>query len=343
MNRRKQSIPSNTLSIRATAVVAAMFPWVGAVYAGDLNPPAGPVAQTHKTLTEVEPRKAIKMANTPGDADSVFKITQPGSYYLTGDVTGVAGKHGIEVDPTIFTAVTIDLNGFVLQGVAGSLDGITGFGTVNVRNGTVEEWDGAGIFVLQGRVEDIRARLNGMSGIHVSLGSTISRCESTGNAGDGLFAGDTTQVSQCISKNNDGWGLHVDGACTVRDCIFYANELGGLDTGLSIVRDSLFFSNVGPAISDRGFSTIAENQVNSGSTGILALATRSRIEKNVVTDCVKGIDVNGTGNIIIGNTCTECTTHYEFPLGILNTVGEILSFPSGGVVTSHNPWANFEY
>jgi len=60
------------------------------VNAGDLNPPPGPVASTMKTLSEVEPRIAVNSINTPGDADSLFKITQPGSYYLTGNITGVA-------------------------------------------------------------------------------------------------------------------------------------------------------------------------------------------------------------------------------------------------------------
>jgi hypothetical protein len=65
--------------------------------AGPLSPPGGPVASTYKTLSEVEPRTAVSLANTPGDADSLFKITQPGSYYLTGNIVGVAGKHGVEI------------------------------------------------------------------------------------------------------------------------------------------------------------------------------------------------------------------------------------------------------
>ena len=55
-----------------------------------------------------EPRIAINTASTPGDADSVFRITQPGSYYLTGNTSGVAAKHGIEIDAS---DVTLDLMG----------------------------------------------------------------------------------------------------------------------------------------------------------------------------------------------------------------------------------------
>jgi len=84
---------------RRAAIAMAMIVALGSVVsmAGDLNPPAGPIVPTMKPLDQVEPRVVISTANTPGDADSLFRITQPGSYYLTGNVAGVAGKSGIEV------------------------------------------------------------------------------------------------------------------------------------------------------------------------------------------------------------------------------------------------------
>ncbi|HYD01267.1 MAG TPA: hypothetical protein VEB22_08580, partial [Phycisphaerales bacterium] len=93
----------------------------GAASAGPLNPPTGAIVSSGKTLAEVEPRMAVNAANTPGDADSLFRITQPGSYYLTANVAGVPAKHGIEI---AVGGVTLDLNGFELTGVAGSLDGV---------------------------------------------------------------------------------------------------------------------------------------------------------------------------------------------------------------------------
>src|SRR5438034_11001068 len=88
--------------------------WLG--FAGSLTPPAGPITGTMKSITEVEPRIAINATNTPGDTNSLFKITQPGSYYLTGNIAGVASKHGIEI---VASGVTLDLNGFDLVGVTG--------------------------------------------------------------------------------------------------------------------------------------------------------------------------------------------------------------------------------
>src|SRR5438105_3055049 len=118
MLSRNRNFSGVTLPVCAAILVGGAW-WVSA---GDLNPPAGPVAPTHKTLTEVEPRIAINATNTPGDANSLFKITQPGSYYLTGNITGVAAKNGIAIAAS---GVTLDLNGFDLLGVASSLDGVS--------------------------------------------------------------------------------------------------------------------------------------------------------------------------------------------------------------------------
>ncbi len=128
-----------------SAVVLGLAGGAVILVAGPLNPPGGAVSSTYKTLSEVEPRIAINATNTPGDADSVFKITQPGSYYLTGNVTGVNAKHGIELAAS---NVTIDLNGFALMGVAGSLDGISTTTTVlniAIQNGMVTNWGDRGI------------------------------------------------------------------------------------------------------------------------------------------------------------------------------------------------------
>src|SRR6185369_7398513 len=114
----ERSMPMSSNRRRVTfagpVLVAAIVATVVWVNAGNLNPPAGPVASTMKTLSEVEPRIPINATTTPGDADSIFRITQPGSYFLTGNITGVNGKHGIEVAAS---SVTIDMRGFDLVGV----------------------------------------------------------------------------------------------------------------------------------------------------------------------------------------------------------------------------------
>jgi hypothetical protein len=66
-----------------------------------------------KTLDEVEARIIVNASSTPGDVTNSFIIKAAGSYYLTGSITGVAGKHGISIQAN---DVTLDLNGFALIG-----------------------------------------------------------------------------------------------------------------------------------------------------------------------------------------------------------------------------------
>src|ERR1041385_1287872 len=81
--------------LASAGTVVGIAAWTAA---GPINPPAGPVASSYKTLTEVEPRVVVNATNTPGDANSVYRITASGSYYLDQNLTCVSGKHGIKID-----------------------------------------------------------------------------------------------------------------------------------------------------------------------------------------------------------------------------------------------------
>jgi len=221
-----------SLSVLALLVTGA------ALYAGPLNPPAGPVAPTLKTLTEVEPRIAINLTNTPGDNDSLFKITQPGSYYLTGNITGVVGKHGIEIAAS---GVTLDLNGFDLVGVPGmgAFDGVSvvngGVGNVTVRNGSVRNWADEGIdlsIALISRIDGVLATANLGNGIHVGNGGTVSNCTAFSNSGDGIANGSSCVVSNCAVFDNSGVGIRASiGTSSITECLVSGNAGGGISVG----------------------------------------------------------------------------------------------------------------
>ncbi len=77
----------------------ALLPLSTALAQDPLAPPAAP-APSMKTLDQVEP--LIPISSLP------FEISQPGSYYVTSNLTGIASAAGI----TIFSSdVTIDLEG----------------------------------------------------------------------------------------------------------------------------------------------------------------------------------------------------------------------------------------
>ena len=74
-----------------------------------------------------------------------FTIDERGSYFLTACMTGEAAQNGITIAAD---NVTLDLNGFSLIGVAGSLDGVHVEGAADnivIRNGLIREWDGDGV------------------------------------------------------------------------------------------------------------------------------------------------------------------------------------------------------
>ena len=75
---------------------------------GPLTPPGVPVP-TMKTLDQIDSKLEKR---TPIEA-LPFTISAPGSYYVTGNLTGVAGQHGITIDAD---NVTLDLGGFELVG-----------------------------------------------------------------------------------------------------------------------------------------------------------------------------------------------------------------------------------
>jgi hypothetical protein len=210
----------------------------GWLLAGPLDPPGGPVAPTHKTLTEVEPRIAINSTNTPGDADSLYKITQPGSYYLTGNLQGVAGKHGIEVaTPAAGPGVTIDLCGFEMVGLAGmgAFDGVTtGAGVLNVtvRNGTVRNWGDEGVEIGNGSTAADLA-VSGCSGFGIVLGqnSSAQRCRVTSNTAGGIATGGDCTVQSCSAQTNAGGGILAFNGCAVLDCTSNFNTGNGISTG----------------------------------------------------------------------------------------------------------------
>lgn len=95
--------------------------------AGNLNPPAPPTTGTMKPLSDIEPRTAIHLSDVPRT------ISQTGSYYLAENLS-YAGDVCIYVTAE---DVTIDLNGFTIDGGGACVEGIqiASVKNVEIRNG----------------------------------------------------------------------------------------------------------------------------------------------------------------------------------------------------------------
>jgi len=363
----------------AAAVVSAALLGSTALLtiAGPLSPPAGPVASTYRTLTEVEPRTPISATTTPGDGDSLFRIIQPGSYFLTGNLAGVAGRHGIEIAAS---DVAIDLMGFTLQGVPGSLDGIrtsgTGYFRITVRRGVVAGFGGAGVHLSANecRVEGVTASENGESGILAVDGSIVVDCIARDNAEWGIRVYQGGVIQRCSASGNAG-GIHSGVASTVTASGAYQNSASGFEALESVITACIAYDN-----GDHGFelynaSTITDcaarlndldgiriryycvvranactsNGSNNAGANIRAVLANSRIEANNCSGGSRGIDAD-TDNFITRNTCATVATPYFVAAGNVclavsaTTNAVAINGASGGApIGSTDPNANFSF
>ncbi|NUP89968.1 MAG: right-handed parallel beta-helix repeat-containing protein [Candidatus Sumerlaeia bacterium] len=322
-------------AVRSLAVAFAALAAAVPASDGPLNPPAAPASTPGP-----EPRFALT-----GSLPLV--ISQPGSYYLTRDRTGVAGITGITIEAD---DVTLDLNGFTLRGVPGSLSGILISGprrNVAVRNGTVRDWGNEAIIAFAStncQFEDLRLYQN---------------------AAGGLFCGASSTVRRVTARTNGVVGISTSDGCTVLECTVGSNSLGGFAIGQgSVVTDCAALTNQGPgfALGPRCVVTACSSSGNTGSgfsvsdeslvTGCSASGNSldgfevtfsdNRIDGNTATANVGlGFDISGTGNLIVRNSASGNLLG-AFNFNDPNNVHGVLV--TGIVtITAENPWANFAF
>lgn len=342
-----------------SAVVLGLAGGAVILVAGPLNPPAGAVSSTYKTLTEVEPRIAINATNTPGDATSVFKITQPGSYYLTGNITGVSAKHGIEIAAN---DVTIDLNGYALRGVTGSLDGIGATTVVQntaIVNGTINGWGDDGIDLLtttclNTRVQGVTASNNGGDGITLYANAVVRDSIAYLNGGNGISVSVEGVIEDCVAKMNTANGIVLGAVGVVSRCESRNNGSDGIQStsnGYSSIFDCTSVDNGGNGIRVyRGTLVTRNNCSFNGAGGIFVTGPDNRIESNTLSSNTRGVDVDSSGNIIVKNTCSgSSAANWDIVVGnvilVVNatTAGAFTGNSGGAAPGSADPNANFTY
>ena len=175
---------------------------------GSLTPPGAP-APTMKTLQQVEPRVPISSAP--------FTITQPGSYYLTTNLT-VSGGNAITIAAN---GVTLDLNGFTISSTANPASGtavLIGSGPrdITILNGFIRGGvtNNGGVFSGPGFWHGIYYYASGAPPQNVRVsGVSVSGCQY-----NGIYVGNSaiTTVENCVVRTVGGVGI---AASIIRGCV----------------------------------------------------------------------------------------------------------------------------
>ncbi|HEY3246652.1 MAG TPA: right-handed parallel beta-helix repeat-containing protein [Phycisphaerae bacterium] len=335
----------------AILIVGAWF-----AQAGSLNPPPGPVTSTMKALDVVEPRTTVQ--SLPGSAGALILISQPGSYYLTGDIQGLPGKHGIQIAAD---NVTLDLNGFSVLGTgSGDFDGITTDQVpfvqrrnITIINGTVRNWGRDGINGVFGSsnciYRDLRLSDNHRNGLTTVAGS-IANCVAQGNTNSGFIAYEGTSLTGCSAWGN-GQGFGCFFGATLANCAARTNGVGIFIGDGAVATNCIISGSTGTGLGMGNSAVALNNQIDSsGNHGIEMFFNPSgaRIEGNTVTRSTGvGINLTGGTNIIVLRNTARANTGGNYVTGAGNSFGPIVNVAGVGDISAtggaNHPWANFSY
>jgi hypothetical protein len=220
---------------------------------GSLTPPPGVPTPTMLTLSQVEPRTPI--SSVP------FTITQPGSYYLTANVT-LNFANAITISTN---GVTLDLNGFTISSTEASPSGAAillggGISDITILNGHIRggvtnnagvyggSGFGYGIFFFGSTPVNVRVAGVSVSGCRYYgiypgyLSVVVESCTVQTVGSEGIIAGSVfrSMAFQCGADaiyvydtasdcygNSSGNGAGVT-AATASNCYGYSSTGGGL-------------------------------------------------------------------------------------------------------------------
>lgn len=282
-----------------------------------------------KSLSQIEPRTPI--STLP------FTISVPGAYYVTDNLTGVAGQPGISIDAD---NVTLDLGGFELvgpgSGVTAGIQIINNHVNTTIRNGTVRGWLSNSVVAstatsTEMQVENLRVVNGGVVGILLGNNGTAKGCEVRACVGAGISAGlsckivECTSVGQtgasadgfrvigysivtnCVASGNGGDGFQLGPGCVVTHCVSQANAIGFNSTGgRSSLLGCTADSNNGIGFSAGSLTTVsgcsARNNADIGFSLSDAVA---------VLNCTSSFNTGNGYSLGIGATITNCTAAFN--------------------------------
>ena len=251
---------------------------------GVLTPPGAPAAGM-KTLDQMyaklDPRTAI--TNT----SSLVTITQPGSYYLTHNLS-VSSGDGIDINTN---GVTVDLNGFTIASAAASATGTgillsSGLWNISILNGFIKGGvtdNGFGVYSGSGFGNGISYAGN------QPVNTRISGVAVAGvlNYGIWLSGGYSTVVDGCTVATAGQYGIV---ASTIKSCVV-------LDCGTIGIDGDQVSDSRGDSNSNHGLlATTALNCVGNSNSGYGLYATTA-------LNCY---GISGSGGGLVSQTAQNC-------------------------------------
>ncbi len=239
-------------------------------------------------------------------------ISSPGSFYLTENVNFTPTNTSAI---TIASSnVTIDLNGFRLNGPGNSGSSGTGisaaanggFTGITIKNGIISNFRTYGIDLAAGNDWSIvgtntATTLTDLQVLNNSVG------QSTASSFAGARTGNTGIVRDCIFRANVTNGLITGNGMIVTRCLFDSNNRNGIVvfSDCKIYDNEVRTNGSNNGVNDAGIYVFANTNVT---------ARRSVLERNQVSDNPEvGIQVSGNQNTLNNNTCISngTTTIYN--------------------------------
>lgn len=267
-----------------------------------------------KTLAQLDAQislngeKRIDVATLPPNDSSQYVISAPGSYYLSGNLTGENGKNCISIEAD---DVTLDLNGFALIGINGSLTAIDmelPLTNVRISNGSIQFWNIAGIHCASAsnsQFDHLRISQS-VSGLFCGNDNIISEVIAEDNdTSGGIRVGDRCIVHACnVSDSDPADGIRTGSGCTVTASTSTGNGIGFNLFANSTIIGCTASSNSGFGIAASDNCTIKEcNASKNGSSGILVTRNCQIVSNTAVGNGGSGIGTVMNNNRIDSNHC----------------------------------------
>lgn len=286
-----------------------------------------------------------------------YSISQPGSYYLTGNLDGSTGGIDIVVDN-----VTIDLMGFTIDGGGSILDygiNIIDYSNAAIYNGTISGFGLTGIFQSGfGRnaiVTNLQVLNNGSLGTSADqLGiflegdnNHVERCNIRGNGG-GIYVGPSSLViNNRVSENGGDVAIYGgDGTIIEKNSVYkntsqttligtygssiinnnVSNNTGSFIIsafdGSKIINNNVTYNASTYTIAPSAGSTVINNNVahNEGTYAVIALSGVSIVNNTVTNNDNWGVYA-ANGNLIKDNNISNNNTTNTAQQGGLRILG----------------------